>query len=90
MTKLFKEDGVYNFYLEMNVPVSKVEVTTANGEWTDSKVHAWRAVGALSGDQNDMKGMRDAVEKMSKAELQEELFRVMSGGPPGFIRQPRA
>ncbi len=66
MIKLHDENGIRNVYLEMKVPGSGAEVTTADGTWKQSCAHPWRGVGALAGQrgvedlqpQREMEAMR--------------------------------
>ena len=41
MIPLYLENGVYNFYLEMSLPGTGVEVSDERGHWRPSKQHAW-------------------------------------------------
>ena len=48
LIKLYEENGVYNFYMEMKVPGSGVEVTRADGSWTPSRAHPWIETNAIT------------------------------------------
>ena len=63
MIQLYEENGVYNMYLEMKVPGSDVEVTTADGTWRERFVHPWKDVGVLVKQQELDKQVRGKALK---------------------------
>ncbi len=66
MVPLYQEAGVYNFYLEVDVPGAAMETTTETGEWKEAEATPWQDVKALTAD----------PDQMSKEELKAEVLKM--------------